>query len=449
MKKLTVLLVLVASLLLLISVASAAPITYNSGFQVQNLSGNPAEIIVNFYAQDGTLSHSLTDTIAANDSKTFFPLPTAVGAGFNGSVVISSTESIASIANILGDGLEFGASYGSFDGGAQSVNLPLIMKGNAGEFDTWFNVQNAGSTDVDVSVNYAGTACVETYPGLKPGAAHTFDQASNTCLPSPYVGAASVTSKINGSPGGSIVATVMETGNETLYAYNGFTSGSTAPVMPLTQFNNGKYSTGIQIQNTGGTNTNVTVSYTPVAGAGTACTETQTIKAGNSATFGLFAFTYAPPLGTTDCAFGTKFVGSARVSTNSAGHELVSIINQTNFANYGSSYNGFDPASATSSVTMPLIMDRNAGWYTGFNVMNVGASNTTVICNFTNTSYSVSQAVPPGGALNDLQLNKIADRYVGSAVCNASAGGSIVAVVNELGNSSTADLLLTYEGFNQ
>ena len=446
MKKLTVLLVLVASLLLLISVASAAPITYNSGFQVQNLSGNSADVIIKFYEQNGTEKHSLTDTIAANDSKTYFPLPTAVGAGFNGSVVVSSTEPIASIANVLGDGFEFGASYGSFEGGAESVNLPLIMKGNSGEYDTWFNVQNAGTSDVDVNVSYAGTACVESFPGLKPGAAHTFDQAANTCLPAGYVGAALVTA----SSGGSIVATVIETGNETLFAYNGFTAGSENPVMPLAQFNNAGYHTGIQIQNTGGTSTNVTVTFTPAAGApGTACTETQTVSAGNSATFGLFAFSLSSPVGTNTCTFGEQFVGSARVTANSSANDLVAIVNQTNFANYGSSYNGFNLASASSTLTMPLIMDRNAGYYTGFNVMNVGGSSTTVNCTFSNTTYTVNQVVAAGGALNDLQLNKIADRYVGGGTCQASGGGSIVAVVNELGDSTSADLLFTYEGFNQ
>ena len=446
MKKLTVLLVLVASLLLLISVASAAPITYNSGFQVQNLSGNSADVIIKFYEQNGTEKHSLTDTIAANDSKTYFPLPTAVGAGFNGSVVVSSTEPIASIANVLGDGFEFGASYGSFEGGAESVNLPLIMKGNSGEYDTWFNVQNAGTSDVDVSVSYAGTSCTESFAALKPGAAHTFDQTTNTCLPTPYVGAALVSA----SSGGSIVATVIETGDETLFAYNGFTVGSTDPVMPLVQFNNVGYHTGIQIQNTGGTSTDVTVSYSPAAGAaGTACTETQTISAGNSGTFGLFAFSLAPASSTSTCTFGETFIGSARVTTNSANNELVAIVNQTNFANYGSSYNGFNVASATSTVSMPLIMDRNAGYYTGFNVMNVGGSSTTVNCTFSDATYTVNQPVAAGGALNDLQLNKIRDRYVGGGTCTASGGGSIVAVVNELGDSSTADLLFTYEGFNQ
>lgn len=448
MKKMIVLLVLVASLLLVISVASAAPISYDSGFQVQNLSSNTADVTINFYDQSGTIVYSITDdTIAGNDSKTYFPLPDGVGSGFNGSVVISSGEPVASIANVLGDGFEFGASYGGFEGGADVINLPLIMKGNAGQYDTWFNVQNAGAADVNVNVAYAGTTCTENFAGLKPGAAHTFNQATNSCLPSPYVGAALVTA----SGGGSIVATVIETGNETLFAYNGFNSGSEKPVMPLAQFNNVGYHTGIQIQNTGGSSTNVTVSYTPADGSpGTACTETQTVAAGNSGTFGLFAFSLTSPVGSNTCVFGERFIGSASVTANSAGHDLVAIVNQTNFTNYGSSYGGFSVADATSSVTMPLIMDRNAGFYTGFNVMNVGTSATTVNCTFSNDSYTVNKSVPAGGALNDLQLNKMSTvPYVGAGVCNASGGGSIIAVVNELGNSTSADLLFTYEGFNQ
>ncbi len=448
MKKLIVLLVLVASLLLIISVAGAAPISYDSGFQVQNLSSNTADVTITFYKQNGDIAYTISDdSIAGNDSKTYFPLPDGVGSGFNGSVVISSGEPVASIANVLGDGFEFGASYGGFEGGADEINLPLIMKGNAGQYDTWFNVQNAGASDVDVSVEYAGTACSEDFAGLKPGAAHTFNQATNGCLPAGYVGAALVTA----SSGGSIVATVIETGNETLFAYNGFNSGSDMPVMPLAQFNNVGYHTGIQIQNTGGSATDVTVSYSPAAGSpGTACTETQTVAAGNSGTFGLFAFSLTSPVGSNTCNFGERFIGSASVTGNSAGNDLVAIVNQTNFTNYGSSYGGFNVADATSNVTMPLIMDRNAGFYTGFNVMNVGDSATTVNCTFSNDAYTVNASVPAGGALNDLQLNKMSTvPYVGGGTCTASGGGSIIAVVNELGNSTSADLLFTYEGFNQ
>jgi hypothetical protein len=92
-------------------------------------------------------------------------------------------------------------------------------------------------------------------------------------------------------------------------------------------------------------------------------------------------------------------------------------------------------------------MDRNAGFYTGFNVMNIGSS-ATVSCTFSGSTYTVSAALNTGVALNDLQVNKLAPGYVGSATCSAP-GGAIVAVVNELGTSTSADLLFTYEAFNQ
>jgi len=74
-----------------------------------------------------------------------------------------------------------------------------------------------------------------------------------------------------------------------MFAYTGFMAGSPNPVMPLVNANNNGYVTGIQIQNIGTQPTDVTLSYTPSA-AGSACTETQTIPAGQSKTFALAAF---------------------------------------------------------------------------------------------------------------------------------------------------------------
>lgn len=445
MRKLFILLVVALAMLLLVPGAGAAPTSYDSGFQVQNLSStSSANIIITFYLQTGAIETSISDTVLPNDSNTYYPLPAGVGAAFDGSVVISSDQPVAAIANVLGDGIDFGASYGGFDGGANSVSLPLIMKNNAGQYDTWFNVQNTGASATTVTVSYANTACTENRT-IQPGAAQKFDQDINTCLPSPYVGAATVTA----GAGGEIVATVMETGNETLFAYNGFTGGATDPVLPLVQFNNAGFHTGVQIQNTHASSaSNITVSYTPAAGQpGTACTETKTLNPGTSDTFGLFAFSL--PGGTNStCTFGQQFVGSARVTTNSANVDLVAIVNQTNFANYGSSYNGFDPSTATASVVMPLIMDRNSGFFTGFNLMNVGSS-ASVTCDFSGTTYTVGPTtLGTGSTLNALQLNQISTNYVGSATCNAPGGG-LIAVVNELGSSTVSDLLFTYEAFSQ
>ncbi len=97
---------------------------------------------------------------------------------------------------------------------------------------------------------------------------------------------------------------------------------------------------------------------------------------------------------------------------------------------------------------MPLIMDRNGGYFTGFNVQNVGNSATNVTCTFTNSDVTVSGNVPAGGALTDVQNQKLGDGYVGSARCTGADGSQLVAVVNQLGSAAGADQFLVYEGVN-
>lgn len=441
MKKTVLFLFVLVMSLVLVSIAGAqGPSVYNSGFQVQNLSAtDPATIAIEYYNQDGTIAATTSDTIAPNSSNTYFPI--GAPAGFNGSVVINSDQPVAAITNVLADGFDFGASYGGFSAGSNSVSLPLIMKGNFG-FDTWFNVQNAGVDATTVTVEYAGTACTESAT-IQPGAAATFEQASNACLTAGYVGAATVTTD---DPLDAVVATVLETGPTTLFAYNGFGPGDLMPVMPLMQANNFGFHTGIQIQNQGTLETEAVVTYTPAPGEpGTECTETQTIAAGASATFALYAFSTTTGTTTSTCTFGEQFVGAAAVTSNSASQPLVGIINQTNFVAKGSAYSSFNTIAASDTIVMPLIMDQNFGFFTGFNVMNVGAAATDVSCSFTGSALTVDGTIDPGEALNHVQLNFLPAGYVGSATCT---GTDIIGVVNELATAA-GDNLFTYEAFNQ
>jgi hypothetical protein len=409
-------------------------IVYNSGFQVQNLTSEEATIQIVFYNQDGSEAATVPDTIAADDSNTYFPL-NAVSDGFNGSVVISSDKDIRAIANVLGDGLDYGASYSGFTEGSTTVSLPLLMKENSG-FTTWFNVQNAGSAATDVTITY-DDGVTNSCTGLQPGAACTLDQGDEAHATG-WVGSATVTAD---EP---VVVSVMEVGATTLFGYSGFTGGSSDVAMPLINANNSGYVTGVQIQNMSGSSTNVTVSYTPSV-AGTACEETQTIAANSSATFALNAFTTGA---NSDCAAGATFVGSARVTNNSAGASLVAIVNQLNLgANKGAAYEGFDPDSATNSVVMPLIMDRNSGYFTGFSVANVGGGSATVNCSFSGTSVTESATLAAGEALAAIQSGAIADGYVGSATCTAGSGAQIIGVVNELNTGLSGDAFLVYDAF--
>ncbi|MGQ9491469.1 MAG: hypothetical protein ACUVS6_12350 [Anaerolineae bacterium] len=425
--------------------------TYTACFALQNLEPAPATLSIVYYNQQGAVVATVSDTLEANQYKAYCPLD-AVDTGFNGSVVVSSDRQLASIVNVMGDGYVNGASYTGQTSGALTVYVPLLMKDNFG-YSTWFNVQNAGSNATNVSITYSD-GVTASCSDLRPGAACTLNQQAEAHA-SGWVGAATIDG--GGQP---IAVTVVEVQHQSpaviMFAYNGFAQGATNPMMPLINANNFGYWTGVQIMNTGSSETSVTVSYTPGAGQpGTACTETQTIAPGQSKTFAA-VFTYpAGPGVTTDCTMGPTFIGSAQVTGNTANMPLTAIVNQLNPAtNKGAAYAGFDLSVATSTVALPLIMDRNYGYWTGFSVMNVGTSAVDINCTFTGSSYTVSGTdVQPGAALVDTQINKIANGYTGGATCTATGTDpKIIGVVNELNtrpSHAANDAFLVYEGVNQ
>jgi hypothetical protein len=80
--------------------------------------------------------------------------------------------------------------------------------------------------------------------------------------------------------------------------------------------------------------------------------------------------------------------------------------------------------------------------------MNVGSGPVNVTCTFTSTTYTFSQTLQAGEALNDIQNNKIRDKYAGSGICTATGTNpKISAVVNQISPNAN-DNLLVYEGVN-
>jgi hypothetical protein len=127
---------------------------------------------------------------------------------------------------------------------------------------------------------------------------------------------------------------------------------------------------------------------------------------------------------------------------------LVAITNQLKPGINGEANNDFDPTTATAQVVLPLIMDRNSGFFTGFSVVNVGAAAADINCTFTGTTFTVSQTgVAPFTALTAIQNGVIANKYVGSATCTATGTGKLVAVVNEV-SLAPGDNLFVYEGIS-
>lgn len=399
-KKLLLLVAVIALALLLpgaVFAQSPGGLSYTSGVQVANLSGSTASIGLTYYNQDGSVAATVADTIAANSSKTYFPIHPAVG--FNGSLVISSDEPITAIANTVTTDFKYGAATTSFSSGATTISLPLIMCNNA-NINTWFNIQNTGlstaSVDIDYTPGSAGIAGSES-ANIEPGASATFDQASGSgtlnCddLGNPkFVGSAVITSD---QP---VVASVMQlntTTSPTLLGYNSFTGGSTSVVAPLLMANNSGFFSSLNIQNVGNASTTVTADYGPNQDPGVGfepVDEFCNLDPGESCN-----------LLQAGGQWTLKYVGSAQVS---ASEELVVIVNTVRLAGgatgpFGASYEGFDPAAATSDVTAALIMSNNGGFYTSINVANVGGT----ACTNVNINYGPN--VSPGQTYNPLDEN--------------------------------------------
>jgi len=443
-------LIVLAGLVLPFS-ASAQSLTYGSSFQVQNLEPEAAAITITFYDQAGAAVDAATvnDTLTAGGSKTYFAVTMAgLPTTFAGSAVISSDRRLRAIHNLAANNFAFGASSAGYTEGATELNLPLIMRGNSG-FNTWFAVQNAGTSDATVGVVFTAGSSGSNYTApdvtIKPGASHLWYQADMADLGAKFVGSAKVTSK-NAVP---VVATVVEVGPTTLYAYDGFVAASPTFVAPLFQYYNAGFSSSIQIQNTGASATDVTVQYTPSFG-GSACTETKTIPAGAAETYGLFAF--ASAITGSNCYAqnpGTAFVGSATVSNNSASQPLVAIVNQHNFTTgKAASYSAFRPDDGTQTASLPLVMDRNSNYWTGITVYNAGAA-TTVSIDYSGTSADTSFALGAGESKIVLNNGAIAAGYVGSAVVSgASASDKLLVIVNEQNLVAAGDTFYVYNGFN-
>jgi len=443
-------------------VAAAAPVSYESGILVTNLDTvNSGSIILTFYSPDGSTIATVDDTIEAGKTNEYYPLPSDVPSGFNGSVVISSSVPIASTSNLAGKDANQNrthwASYSAFSVGSSQAYLPLLMKNNYGYY-TMYYVQNTGSADVDVSIVYSDGQTV-SITGLKPGSSKKIDQANETH-------AANTTfSAILTATGGEIAVAVVEYGNQ-LFAYSGFGTGSNTPMMPLVNSNNYGYWSSLLVQNVGSSDTTVTISYVPTK-AGTACTETQLIQAGKAVRFAENAFTYAKAGLDTTCVLGERFIGTGFVTNNTANQPLVVVVNQVNGSaseNKGAAYSAFNPDTGGEKVILPIIHDRNYGYWTSWTIVNVGTSTlaaSSITCTVTgkdkyNNPVSVdfqnpSDLAPNSGWLED-NINKIADGFLGGAICQGPSGSKLVSTVNQLGQGSSwsgIDSLLVYEGISQ
>jgi hypothetical protein len=434
---------------------STAYPAYAVGMLVTNLSDQTNECVRTSYNPDGTqIGLPFIETIPPYGAKTWFPLSHLPPE--NPAVFVTCEYPYALLTNILASDFSAAGSYVVPVTGTNHVTLPLLNKENNG-YTTWYSLQNVDESWAQVEITYSDGTTVAPL-SIPPYADRQVFQSEEDHPQAIFAGTLSSDRPIR--------AAVLQEGDGIIFAYTGVPSShggtvpppeewagyrhatmstvaSENPVFPLVNANNGGYVTGIQILNGGDKATDVTVAYTPSA-AGSGCTETRSIAAESGATFALAAFANGAA---SDCTAGERFIGSAMVTANSTAQPLTGIVNQLLPGVKGEAYVGFAAEEATDSLIMPLIMDRNSGFYTGFSVQHVGGPESEVNCIFVNSAYTISGTLRKGEALVDIQQNQIADGYIGSCICTAdNEDTKIVAVVNQVGEQIGVDNLLVYEG---
>lgn len=442
------------------SVYAAALPAYESAIQIQNLDNlSTANIQIAYYNPDGTLAllpapytNPVADTVSAGSSNTYLPIHP--NAGFKGSVVVSSDKEIAIISNltIAATNRAIG-TYTGIAAGGTSLYFPLIDKRN---IVSVFSVQNASSVVANYTIDFVpvpggGYADIpDITASLQPGAAATYNMADYNGS-NQWLGSIKVTASTGALAG--VVSNVNATNaaSPTNGVYNGFVAGSAQVILPLIMENNNGNRTGTSCQNLGPGTATITMSYTPSAGYPARAADVFTNVPENGIAVKVMDYTGSP-----------KWIGGATV-TVSGSAKIACVVNQTRPDRKNSNlYEGFNPADATDTVVMPLIMTKNGTTtktFTAFSIASVDGTNINVTCDWKPGSGfpDIANTTKSGAAVlvfNQQSGFSAGDvRWVGSAVCTAAGGKAIVAVVNQSREGLPAnyqrDVTSAYDAFNQ
>ncbi len=199
--------------------------------------------------------------------------------------------------------------------------------------------------------------------------------------------------------------------------------------------------TSFQVQNLSSTEANVQLMFYDADGnAVTAATLSDTISGDSNKLYTQANNTNLP----------TGFNGSVVVSSDQP-IAAIGVQESTNAANmkYQGTYGGFAGDAAADKFYVPVVMKAFYNYTTEISVQNAGTGDVNVTITYdpggytdTKTGLKAGQAV----RFNNANTTGMANGYIGSAIITTSAGGKVVAVVNQINASAYQEQ--TYEGFS-
>lgn len=300
MKRLRTALVLAALMVVAsISVASAQAINVDfvTAITYQNISSDTATVTFRFYNEKTGTFTPVTRQLNADAGSSLFVGGLSGGeelsAGFLGSAVLSSDKPIvATLVQIpQSNDVKNRPLSNGFSSGSSSVLLSTVLK-NQFNTSSRFSIQNASTTDVDLTVNFFAVGdpnpITITESNIPQGSAAYFEAGDISQLPTPFNGSAVVTAVESGtSTPADIVGSVLElqTNNVGARAFEGVNNGASTVSMATALCERFGTTTFYAVQNVSASgNASVTVDYKNLDGS-SAGTETASIVAGGKNSF--------------------------------------------------------------------------------------------------------------------------------------------------------------------
>jgi hypothetical protein len=398
---------------------------WNTSFTVQNTAQAPASLTVDLYDEDGRLVHSFPGDLPAFGSITYEPtrLP-GLRSGFVGAGVVRSDTALSGVVNEDRPGRDR-LTYEGFASGADAVWAPLLMRHYNG-WNTGIQIQNLGTAPTAARVAYTTRSEAEPFAittvAIPPFASRTLYQPTDDRIPSNWVGSAVIES-LDDQPLAAIINQVNGAGPG--MSYVGVARPSPTIFAPLLFKNANGWNTGLQVQNASAQAANLEASFASNTGTGGPWVERIGAGPGSSATF------YQPA----NSQLPEGFVGAGVVSSD-ARQALGGVVNEVRSGStMATAYDVIDQGSDT--VYVPLLYRGFAGWSSGLQIQNVGATRTTVTVTFYRQNGTVAAAVrspiEPGESETHYlpAIAPLRSGFIGSAIATSSVE-PIAAIVNHV-----------------
>jgi hypothetical protein len=417
---------------------------------VQNISGGSVTAQLLLYQGVATDPVQTIDlgTLAATGNAWVFPSQISTDGRYAG-VVSASGAVAAAVHNYNASGAASDFYYGE-NNPAQVMWCPLIFgQGYSGGWYSEIHAQNAtgSAQDIRIEVYVAGstTAVVNVTENVASNASYTFDMqdASFDAFDGNYGYA-----RVSGLSGNIAVVSDnlrvrSSAGEQMQNTYPGVpdNAAGTTLLAPLVfKTYSGNWNSGINVLNTGTSQTTVTANYTP-SGDCTGCTtgtDSLTVNPGAVETF------YLP----SRPAPHDAWFGSVQL-TSTGGNNILAVANTVKYATTGSvgySIQAANPNNATTRVAIPMVYTRAGtgnAWISGIQVSNLGAATNITVdyvrapnCTVGSATYSWTQSVganSPATFSPYLAGNPLPDAWYGSAYVSSAANNNLLASVSNTG----------------